>query len=182
MRNSSLLDLPRELRDHVYNFALDYPDLQRPIEAHREQTRLALSTRLQTDVSEEQIDRLLEWTSLDVSTRPKMHCPTILLLNKQITEEASEVLNTKCLNITSPVQSNFSRVTKSLRLTDFISAAALSRVRLASITLSFTDLREANNWWSVRPITSSMTKLNHCTEYTFNSYRPVCLPAFDARF
>ena len=146
---SSFLALPRELRDLVYVFALNYPDLQQLIDSHREQTRLALSARLQTDVSEDHIDRLLEWTAIDVANRPRMQCPTILLLNKQIAEEASTILSTQCLCINAPVQSNFSRVTKSLRLTDFISSATLSRVHYASITLNFLSLRDANNWWSV---------------------------------
>jgi hypothetical protein len=147
MTSSVFFSLPRELRDEIYHWCLEYPDISYLLDEHLEKTRKALSTHFRTQVSADTIDRLLEWTSLEVPRRPVLKCPTVLLLNRQITNEALAILYTKWLHIDTPISSNFRRDVRGLQITDFIGDQALSQVRYASLSLSFNDLREANNWY-----------------------------------
>jgi hypothetical protein len=142
-----LLDLPRELRDQIYNFCLDYPNIRYLLGEYLEKTRDALSSRFRTEVSADNIDRLLEWTSIAVPRRPPLSCPAVLLLNRQISDEAQLILQAKWLLIDVPIASNFRRDVRGLLVTDFVGDRALTRVRYARLVLSFEDLREANNWY-----------------------------------
>jgi hypothetical protein len=142
----AFLSLARELRDIIYCFAIDYPNLRHLVNVHLEKTRLALSARLGTNVAIENVDRLLEWTSIDVFERPVMTCPSLFLVCRQITEEAQLGLYAKRLFVNVPVSSSFNRDRNSLGITDFIGEIALTRVRNVQLTVIINDLRDANNW------------------------------------
>jgi hypothetical protein len=144
---SGFFSLPLELRDEIYRLCLEYPDIRYLLDEHLEKTREALSTRFRTEVSVDTIDRLLEWTSIEVPQRPALRCPALFLLNRQVSHEAQCILHTKWLRIDTPISSIFSRDVRGLHITDFIGDRALSSVRYASLVLNFDDLREANNWY-----------------------------------
>ncbi|KIW01425.1 hypothetical protein, variant [Verruconis gallopava] len=155
------LALPRELRDEIYKLCLHYPDLGSMLDKHLEETRKALSKRFKMEVPVDAIEKMLEWTSLEVPRRPPLRCAGLLLANRQISSEAQIILHTKVLRIDTPISSNFSRDVRGLQITDFIGDQALARVRYAQLILQFNDLTEANNWYrTVNQLSNIWTRRN----------------------
>ncbi|MCJ1468431.1 hypothetical protein MMC07_007059 [Pseudocyphellaria aurata] len=115
---SPFLRLPAELRMRIYDYALDWPDMQQPF------------ARVQKQCTT--LEQL--WVTCQrprcVFLRPRIQrvtTPTILLLNRQIYHEAITVLLNKTLVLMSPPPHS-SQLGRVLDITDFIGEATLQNV------------------------------------------------------
>lgn len=97
------LDLPRELRDLIYDFALDWNEIDKTIAEFQDSPPSHIRVTLST--------------------------PTILLLCRQITDEALPVLRNKPLVIRRALAGGFPDPLGRRTLTSFISARTLQQVK-----------------------------------------------------
>ncbi|KAK3708543.1 hypothetical protein LTR37_011438 [Vermiconidia calcicola] len=110
---TSFMNLPRELRDQIYKECTDYSDIS---------IQLARTMR--------------EWTNRQQSPPyPSKTTPTVLLLNKQISREATNILNRKPLKIIYPGDVNINKATEVPNLLRFISCNTLQKVQHLSIKI-----------------------------------------------
>ena len=115
---SPFLRLPAELRMRIYDYALDWPDMQ-----------LSFARVQKQCTTLEQL-----WVTCQrprcVFLRPRIATattPTVLLLNRQIYQEAITVLRDKPLVLISPPPRS-SQLGRVLDITDFIGEATLQNV------------------------------------------------------
>ncbi|KAK3711980.1 hypothetical protein LTR37_009292 [Vermiconidia calcicola] len=110
---TSFMNLPRELRDLIYKESADYSDIS---------VQLARTMR--------------KWTNRQQSPPyPSKTTPTVLLLNKQISGEASTILNRKPLNIVYPGDVNINKATEVPNLLRFISCNTLQKLQHIRINI-----------------------------------------------
>jgi hypothetical protein len=121
---SPLLALPPEVRDCIYDAALDWPDL----------SGFAKAVPSQPDAT---IDHENSEQPLCTIPRPhfgSMSTPSLLLLNRQITSEALEVLYRKplVLDSTPPYVQQFARP---MDITEFIGESTLQNLRFVVLKM-----------------------------------------------
>ncbi|RMY19174.1 hypothetical protein D0867_04843 [Hortaea werneckii] len=104
---TSFFDLPRELRDLVYERALDWSDISSKLK-----TSLDACTDKHYDVK-----------------YPQRSTPTVLLLNRQITSEALTVLHNKPLVIDCPAEHHLLKERQVPNVMRFITRPTLQNVR-----------------------------------------------------
>ncbi|EME47844.1 hypothetical protein DOTSEDRAFT_69689 [Dothistroma septosporum NZE10] len=110
-------DLPRELRDVIWRETVDWPDL---------------STAL--------VRAMANWPDQRVRfPYPSRSTPKALLLNKQYSSEALQVLRKKPLNITFPGHHNINEQEKVPKIMRFISRQALKNVESININMESWD-------------------------------------------
>ena len=153
---SPFLSLPRELRDHIYSFCVNYPDIHQVITRQDARTLQSLY-RHGFRPNEADIDALVEFAGPGISGRPQMHCPTVFLVNRQTSHEATEMLHTKPLVIDAPITT---RHIEGLRFPDFVSEVAMSLVQNATLVIKLDGSRRTMNWWSVPSQLDVYPKLN----------------------
>jgi hypothetical protein len=141
------LQLPRELRDAVYSFVVDYPDMTQLLEQHVDRTKASFVNRFGPDVSIDRIEELLPWSALIHPQPTPLRTPSIFLVNRQVSVEALEMLHTKTLHIEDPIPANYNREIRDTSLTDFIGEETLSSIRHASLRISFKTTKLANAWY-----------------------------------
>ncbi|KAH8601995.1 hypothetical protein B0O99DRAFT_605399 [Bisporella sp. PMI_857] len=132
------LKLPRELRNSIYAYALEWPDYSRKFGDVRSWSSYEVRCRNVTPVFE------------------AMVTPTVLLLNHQITSEALPILYAKSFILTSPPpsQENYPQnFINPVLLTEFISKSTIRRMRFVILHLdlgfcSKAMSRCANGWKS----------------------------------
>ena len=133
---SSFLTLPLELRNIIYTYALDWPDL----------SAIFQKTNADYLITYEAFDKNKAppkcTISRDCST--PLVTPTILLLNRQITSEALVILQKKILTIPSPPPSPM-QLARPTDITEFIGEAVLQNVRLVTLRLNFKD-HSSRHW------------------------------------
>lgn len=124
---SPFLRLPAELRMRIYDYALDWPDMQQPF------------ARVQKQCTT--LEQL--WVTCQrprcVFLRPRIETvttPTILLLNRQIYYEAITVLHDKPLVLMSPPPHS-SQLGRVLDITEFIGEATLQNVAHVVLKMNF---------------------------------------------
>lgn len=144
---SLLLQIPRELRDLIYEYLVDYPEMKPLIDKNVEHARASFASRFGPDVSLERIQDLLPWTDIVQPQPLPMSTPSILLLNRQIYSEALQILTSRTFHLQTPIPANFRRDVRDIFLSDFIGEETLSNVRLVSLRLSFQTMKDANNWY-----------------------------------
>lgn len=115
---SVFFSLPPEIRNSIYDYALDWPDMTRPFENTRKDCM-----RLEQLWVTSQRPRC-------VFLKPRIEAvttPTILILNRQIYHEAINVLHGKPLVLVSPPPHS-SQLGRPLDITEFIGEATLQNV------------------------------------------------------
>ena len=109
----SFLDLPGEIRNNVYELSGDWSDIT-PV--------LARTMKLRSNHN-------------TPPPYPKRSTPTILLLNRQIRNEALSVLHSKPLNIVFPEAHDMYKQTEVPSLLNFIATSTLQKVQHLSIKI-----------------------------------------------
>jgi hypothetical protein len=142
-----ILELPRELRDCIWAYCLDYPDMSIVLEQNMDKARASFASRFGPDIPVERIEELLPWSTIVQPQPLPMITPSILLLNHQIYSEAVEILRKRVLYLKTPVPANFRRDVRDGSITDFIGEDTLQSIQLVSLTISFQTLKSSNAWY-----------------------------------
>lgn len=125
---TSFLDLPRELRDTIYSYSADWSGISTQIKQNMENWGRRVRN----------------------PPRPFLKTPTILLLNRQITSEAEEVLQAKPLNLSLPKLCSNIRCVEQLKIEKFISLDTISQIQHLNLKIKT---------WGWLPL---LTKLFEC--------------------
>jgi hypothetical protein len=142
-----LLQIPRELRDLIWDYCLDYPDMSIVLEQNMDKARASFASRFGHDIPVESIEELLPWSTIVQPQPLPMVTPATLLLNRQIYSEAVEILRKRVLHLGTPVPANFRRDVRDVSITDFIGEETLQSLQLVSVKLSFQTLKSSNAWY-----------------------------------
>lgn len=131
---SPLLALSSELRNIIYDYALSWPDLSVAFQ----EIEGSLSPRQSVS------GPLCSIPKPRFSTFGELRTPTILLLNRQITSEALEILREKPLILTRPPPYVL-QLAKPMDITEFIPEATLQKLRKVVLEMNF-DTGDAQYW------------------------------------
>jgi hypothetical protein len=158
----SLLRLPRELRDLIWAYCIDYPDMSALLEKNMETARTSFASRFGPDIPIERIEELLPWSTIIQPQPLPMKTPPILLVNQQICSEAVEILRKSIWHLETPIPANFRRDIRDVSITDFIGEETLSSIRVASLRISFQTLKMSNAWYrTINQLIDIWSSKNH---------------------
>lgn len=116
-RTTTLLDLPLELREHIYTYCISYPDLS--------SVWLNGLSRISSYLDPNETESLLYGSDISLSPPiPLLKTPSILLVNRRCSREALRVLRRQWLILKGPPHPDFEHDSKEL-----------GRSRIPSITL-----------------------------------------------
>lgn len=109
----SLLDFPAEIRNQIYEDCADW-----------------------SDITPNLVRTIAAWTDHKLPPPyPPRTTPTILLLNRQITQEASSILRTKPLNVTCPYDHDMQKQAEVPNMLRFITSKTLRHVEHINIRI-----------------------------------------------
>ncbi len=115
----SLLDLPAETRNEIYDYAIDWPDFGSVFERIQLENCATLVGLPQKD---------FPLCTIAAPECTSMHTPGLLLVNRQITSEVLPVLYKKPWVLSSPPP-YIPQLAKPMEITEFISEVMLQRIR-----------------------------------------------------
>ncbi len=119
----SLLDLPAEIRNEIYDYAIDWPDFEAVFERIQLENGAALVGLPRKD---------FPLCTMAVPEFTSMRTPGLLLVNRKITSEVLPVLYGKPWVLSSPPP-YIPQLAKPMEITEFISEVVLQKIRLVTL-------------------------------------------------
>jgi hypothetical protein len=145
-QSSVFLQLPREIRDMIYEYAIDYPDMSTIFAKAREINKTAYDTRPRGDTTAG-----LPYVVLPKPQYLPLATPGLLLLNRQISAEAVDVLRKKTWYLKEPIPDKDYVAGHAPDIIEFIGEETLQNIRHASLTLDFQNWPLGESWdWTIQ--------------------------------
>ncbi|KAE9371527.1 hypothetical protein N431DRAFT_341644 [Stipitochalara longipes BDJ] len=135
---SLFLSLPPEVRDCIYNAGLDWPDI----------SDLAKTVSSQPDVTVIHEHSVHPLCTMPIPRCGSMSTPSLLLLNRQITSEALEVLYRKPLILDKPPP-YMPQLGRPMDVPELISENTLQNLRFIVLRMDLDQKRSARDWLKV---------------------------------